>query len=313
MTSDSPSPPSIKNASKTHQRGRSKTAKRYPQSVWNAIYREYRAGQLSLSEISLRFGPADSTIVTRAKRRGWGERDLSHKVREGVRAKLTADALFFPIDGKEDDAAVPQKSTSCRTTKQLVVDDKKDGGRGQVGHTGAVGEEPSVKTSKPKYFDRKTGVEGAREDTAIIEAAAERGAEVVRRHRRHLRELHEVATGLLAKLKAVLAGTEQGFEVPVIQFGKTTGETRITFPFLGQNESLTDALAKMSQATARYIPLERQAFNLDAGDSEDRDRVRLEDRLKQYAKEEQETVEKVADQGGPKVVPFKPKPMPDVG
>ena len=129
---------------------------------------------------------------------------------------------------------------------------------------------------------------------------------------RHLRELHEVATGLLAKLKGVLAGTERGFEVPVIQFGKATGETRITFPFLGEKESLTDALAKMSQATARYIPLERQAFNLDAGDSEDRDRVRLEDRLKQYAKEEQ-AQEDGGGKPGLKVVPFKPKPMPDVG
>ena len=174
-------------------------------------------------------------------------------------------------------------------------------------------ESPLKGRPKPENSDRKTGAEGAREDTAIIEAASERGAEVVRRHRRHLRELHEVATGLLAKLKAVLAGEEQGFEVPVIQFGKATGEKRITFPFLGQNESLTDALAKVSQATARFIPLERQACNLDDRDSEDRDRVRLEDRLKQYAKEEQATVEKVAGQGGPKVVPFKPRPMDDVG
>lgn len=279
--------PHIKSASKSHQ-SRPQNARRYDQKVWNAIYREYRAGQLSLCEISQRFGPASSTIVDRAKRRGWGERDLSHKVRESVRAKLAADALF-PIDGKEDDAAVPQKSTSCKTT----------------------GEEPPLKTSKPQYFDRKTGAEGAREDTAIIEAAAERGAEVVRRHRRHLRELHEVATGLLAKLKGVLAGEEQGFEVPIIQFGKTTGETRITFPFLGEKESLTDALAKVSQATARYIPLERQAFNLDDGDSEDRDRVRLEDRLKQYAKEEQ--AQEDGGKPGLKVVPFKPRPMPDVG
>ena len=293
--------PHIKSASKSHQ-SRPQNARRYDQKVWNAIYREYRAGQLSLCEISQRFGPASSTIVDRAKRRGWGERDLSHKVRESVRAKLTADALLEEdVDGKLVKPIKP--GAAVKRGDAITAGDA----------VGDVGEEPSTETSKPKYFDRKTGAAGAREDTAIIEAAGERGAEVVRRHRRHLRELHEVATGLLAKLKAVLAGTEQGFEVPVIQFGKTTGETRITFPFLGEKESLTDALAKMSQATARYIPLERQAFNLDAGDSEDRDRVRLEDRLKQYAKEEQEAAAKVADQGGPKVVPFKPRPMPDVG
>ena len=258
--------PHIKSASKSHQ-SRPQNARRYDQKVWNAIYREYRAGQLSLCEISQRFGPASSTIVDRAKRRGWGERDLSHKVRESVRAKLTADALK---------------------------------------------EEPPLKgRPKPENSDRKTGTEGAREDAAIIEAAAERGAEVVRRHRRHLRELYEVATELLAKLKGVVQGKEQGFEVPVIQFGKATGEKRITFPFLGQNESISDALAKMSQATARFIPLERQAFNLDDRDSEDRDRVRLEDRLKQYAKEEEQEREK--EKPELKVVPFKPRPTDDVG
>ncbi len=264
MTSKSPR---IKSASKTHQSHRSQSARRYDQKCWSAIYREYRAGQLSLSEISQRFGPASCTIVSRAKRRGWGERDLSQKVREGVRAKLAADAL------KE--------------------------------------EPPLEERPKPKYFDRQGGEEGAREDAAIIEAAAERGAEVVRRHRQHLRELYEVATELLAKLKGVVQGKEQGFEVPVIQFGKATGEKRITFPFLGPNESLTDALAKVSQATARFIPMERQAFNLDDRDSEDRDRVRLEDRLKKYAEEEQERKEE--GKSGPTVVPFKPRPMDDMG
>jgi hypothetical protein len=295
-----PSPPSIKNASKSHQPRRSQSVRRYDKKCWNAIYREYRAGQLTLCEISLRFGPASCTIIERAKRRGWGERDLSHKVREGVRAKLTADALLEEdVDGKL--IRPVEAGAAVRRGDVLLAGDQ-------------PGEEPALKGQpKSKYSDRSRNAEGAREDTAIIEAAAERGAEVVRRHRLHLRELHEVATGLLAKLKAVLAGKEQGFEVPVIQFGKATGEKRITFPFLGQNESLTDALAKVSQATARFIPLERQAFNLDDRDSEDRDRVRLEDRLKQYAKEEQATVEKVADQGGPKVVPFKPRPMDDMG
>ena len=306
----SPKTPSIKNASNPHQRGRSKTARRYDQKTWNTIYREYRAGQLSISEISLRFGPASCTIVDRAKRRGWGERDLSHKVRQSVRAKLAADALF-PIEGKEDHSDVPHKPTRSTTTDQLVASDKKDGGRKQGEHPGAVAEEPSLKTSKPEYSDRKTGAAGAHEDKAIIEAAGERGAEVVRRHRRHLRELHAVATKLLDKLKGLIAGTEMGFEVPIFEFGKDTGKTRVTFPFLGKNESVSDALAKVSQATARVVPLERQAFNLDDRDSEDRDRVRLEDRLKTYAEEEQEQREK--GKPGLKVVPFKPRPMDDVG
>ena len=294
----SSTPPSIKSASKPHQPSRSKNANRYDQKTWNAIYREYRAGQLSISEISQRFGPHDSTIVGRAKRRGWGERDLSHKVRESVRAKLAADALS-PIKGKAGDVDVSHKPTSC--TKANDADD-----------VGAREEEPPKKTSKREYSDRKTGAAGAHEDKAIIEAAGERGAEVVRRHRRHLWELHAVATSLLAKLKGVIAGTEMGFEVPIFEFGKDTGKRRVTFPFLGSKESVSDALAKVSQATARVVPLERQAFNLDDRGGEDRDRVLLEDRLKTYAKEEQER-KKPAGSDGPKVVPFKPRPMGDVG
>ncbi len=289
----------IKSASKTHQSSPSKSANRYPQSVWNAIYREYRAGQLSICEISQRFGPHDSTIVSRAERRGWGKRDLSHKVRQSVRAKLAADALL-PIEGKEGHSDVPQKLTSCTTSVK--------GGDA----VGTLEGEPQKKTSKPEYFDRKTGEEGAREDREIIEAASERGAEVVRRHRRHLWELHAVATALLAKLKGVIAGTEMGFEVPIFEFGKDTGQKRLTFPFLGKNESVSDALAKVSQATARFVPMERQAFSLDDRGDEDRDRVSLEDRLKAYAEEEQERVEKAAGPG-PKVVPFKPRPIDDVG
>lgn len=54
---------------------------------WEAIEREYRAGQLSVREIARQFGITDTAIRKKAKEFGW-ERSLADKVREAVREKL---------------------------------------------------------------------------------------------------------------------------------------------------------------------------------------------------------------------------------
>lgn len=57
---------------------------------WEAIEREYRAGQLSVREIARQHDVSAPAIVKRAKRLGW-ERDLSASVREAVNAKLVKE------------------------------------------------------------------------------------------------------------------------------------------------------------------------------------------------------------------------------
>lgn len=59
---------------------------------WEAIEREYRAGQLSLREIARVYGCSDTAIRKKAKANGW-ERDLSAKVRAKVRTKLVRDKV----------------------------------------------------------------------------------------------------------------------------------------------------------------------------------------------------------------------------
>jgi len=56
---------------------------------WEAIEREYRAGQLSIREIARQHEISDPAILRRAKKEGW-ERDLSEKVRQKVNAKLVS-------------------------------------------------------------------------------------------------------------------------------------------------------------------------------------------------------------------------------
>lgn len=58
-----------------------------PKIDWEAIEREYRAGQLSIREIAKRNEITDGAIRRKAKVGEW-QRDLSDQVREAVRSKL---------------------------------------------------------------------------------------------------------------------------------------------------------------------------------------------------------------------------------
>lgn len=59
---------------------------------WEAIEREFRAGQLSVREIARRFSVTDTAIRLKAKRECW-PRDLSERVREEVRSELVRSEL----------------------------------------------------------------------------------------------------------------------------------------------------------------------------------------------------------------------------
>ena len=62
------------------------------QADWEAIEREYRAGQLSVAEIGRTYGISHPAILKRAKRDGW-QRDLSQKVKQAVTARLVTDGV----------------------------------------------------------------------------------------------------------------------------------------------------------------------------------------------------------------------------
>lgn len=59
---------------------------------WEAIEREYRAGQLSVSEIGRQHGVSHTAINKKAKAQGW-TRNLAARVREEVSAKLVSDGV----------------------------------------------------------------------------------------------------------------------------------------------------------------------------------------------------------------------------
>lgn len=59
---------------------------------WEAIEREYRAGQLSVAEIGRRYGVTHVAILKRAKKKEWS-RDLSEQVRQEIKARLVTEGL----------------------------------------------------------------------------------------------------------------------------------------------------------------------------------------------------------------------------
>lgn len=148
---------------------------------WEAIEREYRAGQLSVREIARQYEVTEGAIRKRAKADSW-TRALAERVKAAVREKLVRD-------GTRDQHA---------------------------------------------------------SDAEIVEHSALRGLEVVVSHRGDLKQLHGLKRVLADRLAIVLEG------------GDPMGLC------LGERESPGDLLEKLSRVTSRLIPLERQAFNLDA-------------------------------------------------
>lgn len=59
---------------------------------WEAVEREYRAGQLSVVEIGRQYGLSHTAINKRAKRDGW-KRNLADRVRKEVSARLVSETV----------------------------------------------------------------------------------------------------------------------------------------------------------------------------------------------------------------------------
>lgn len=155
-----------------------------PATDWEAIEREYRAGQLSVSEIGRQHGVSHTAINKKAKAQSW-TRSLASKVRQVVSDRLVSEGV---------------SASNARET---------------------------------------------------VELAAARAVEVVRSHRRALTQLNAIGDILATRLSQHLDGvTPEG-------------------PGIGDKESPSDMLEKLSRTRQRAIQLERQAFNLDSQPDDD--------------------------------------------
>ncbi|MEJ0092813.1 MAG: hypothetical protein WDN46_05130 [Methylocella sp.] len=90
---------------------------------WEAIEREYRAGQLSVSEIGRLYGVSHTAINKRAKKDGW-QRDLAERVRREVSARLVSEGVSAS-NARETIELAAERDI------QLVREHRKDIGNGR--------------------------------------------------------------------------------------------------------------------------------------------------------------------------------------
>lgn len=86
-----------------------------------------------------------------------------------------------------------------------------------------------------------------------VEAAAARGVDIVLRHRRDIAKLDALRTKLAEKAETLLDGVAN----------------------IGDLGDAAQAIESLSRTMGRLVPLERQAFNLDAAEDPDDDRPQV--------------------------------------
>ncbi|WP_448206480.1 hypothetical protein [Azospirillum sp. sgz302134] len=91
---------------------------------WEAIEREYRAGQLSVSEIGRQYGVSHTAINKKAKSQGW-TRNLAERVREEVSARLVSDGVSAANARETVELAAARGVEIVRSHRQDIASGRK--------------------------------------------------------------------------------------------------------------------------------------------------------------------------------------------
>ena len=220
---------------------------------WEKAERFYRAGVITLAAIAEKCGCSKQAVSLRAKEKGW-TRDLAPRIDKRVKRKLDKNA------GRQIDKQ-PTLTKRCQPKKES---------------------EAPHNVSAP--VDAADVHARERLDEALVEAAAREIVMVTQAHRVEAARLIDIARDLGGKLADLVHGRAVAFEA------KTKDGSRVRVAFLGEHESVSDALGKVTRALAKLVDIERKAFAMDAPednpDAARKDFVPLEVRLAQYRREE---------------------------
>ena len=240
---------------------------------WIKAERFYRAGVIRVEAIAEKCGCTRQAIYLKAKQNKW-KRDLKPKIRKLVKAKLD----------KKPDCKVDTEPTPTKAS------------------------EPTKDSEAPHNVSAPLDSADvhAREDEALVEAAARDIVMVTQTHRIEAARLIGIARELDGKLVDLVEGRATGFEVDV-----KDGPKKVRVAFLGEHESAFDALGKVTRALKHLVDIERKAFGMDEQEKNPekrRDMVPLEERLASYRQEEAaaKQEETIAEAEAGNVVEFSP-------
>ena len=128
-----------------------------PRADWEAIEREYRAGQLSVAEIARQHSISPPAIFKRARQQGW-TRNYAERIREEVTARAVTDGVTG-VTARETIELAAERGV------QIVRDHRKLIGRGrsicerlfgELEEAGTGDDAPSLK-DKATAFGTVTG------------------------------------------------------------------------------------------------------------------------------------------------------------
>lgn len=94
--------------------------------------------------------------------------------------------------------------------------------------------------------------------TASVDVLAATNANIILEHRQEIAKLRQISSAITAKLLLLIQG-----ECKQVMIAETDSGVQVEIPFLGRNESISDALKKVTGSTKEWVEMERKAFNLD--------------------------------------------------
>jgi hypothetical protein len=151
-----------------------------PSRDWEAIEREFRAGQLSVSEIGRIYGVSHTAILKKAKKLGW-TRNLAQRVREEVSARLVSDEVSATTARETIEAAAER-------VIQLVREHRRD-----------------IRTGREAVSALVTELREVTHDRNVIEADVEAETTEDTNGRRRAAMLRAVSLGSRASIAASLS------------------------------------------------------------------------------------------------------------
>lgn len=128
---------------------------------WELAERLYRAGQLTLRQAADQVGCTEGAIRKRAKLKGW-HRDLTHRVREQVRAAVVRDEVRKVRKVRED-----EKRTETPTDEEIVEGATAATLLALTGHTHTIGR---IKDAARVLMEELAGANEAKDTPLLVRA-----------------------------------------------------------------------------------------------------------------------------------------------